>query len=84
MHLGNVQICLENDASAEERHAVFAKATPAIKPPPAEQAEADAASGGNGANAEQAPTPPSTEVEAGPAESAEPRAAAIAAAGRRR
>ena len=32
------------------RGAVFAKATPAIEPPPAEQAKADAASGGNGAN----------------------------------
>ena len=63
---------------------MFAKATPAIEPPPAEQAEADAASRGNGANAEQAPTPPSTEVEAGPAESAAPRAAARAGGGRRR
>ena len=66
------------------RGAVFAKATPAIEPPPAEQAEADEASGGNGANAEQAPTPPPTEVEAGPAEKAAQRPAARAASGRRR
>ena len=58
-------------------------ATPAIEPPPAEQAEADAASGDNCANTEQAPTPPSTEVEASPADSAAPRSAARAAGGRR-
>ena len=66
------------------RGAVFAKATPAIEPPPAEQAEADAASGGNGADAEAAPTPPPTEVEAGPAESAAQRPAARAPGSRRR
>ena len=65
------------------RGAEFAKATPAIEPPPAEQAEADAGSGGNGANAEQAPTPPPTEVEAGQAESAAQRPAARAPGSRR-
>ena len=66
------------------RGAVFAKATPAIEPTPAEQAEADAASGGNGAHAKQAPTPPPTEVKAGPADSAAQRPAARAPGSRRR
>ena len=40
--------------------AEFAKAAPARDPPPVEPAEAAAAYGSNGADAEQAPTPPPT------------------------
>ena len=69
--------------------AEFAKAAPARDPPRAEPAEAAAASGSNGADAEKAPTPPPTaDVEAGPAEAgpgegAQPRPAARVAGGRR-
>ena len=68
----------------------FAKAAPARAPPPAEPAEASAASWSNGADAEKAPTPPPTaDVEAGPAEAgpgegAQPRQAARVAGSRRR
>ena len=68
----------------------FAKAVPARDPPPAEPAEAVAASWSNGADAEQAPTlPPTADVvagpaEAGPGEGAQPRPAARVAGGRRR
>ena len=65
----------------------FAKAVPARDPPPAEPAEAAAASWSNGADAEHAPTPPPTAdveagpVEAGPGEGAQPRPAARVAGG---
>ena len=54
----------------------FAKAAPARDPPPTEPA-----SGSNGADAEQAPTPPPTaDVEAGPAEAGPGEGAAVPAA----